>query len=162
MKPSETSRALAKLKAAWPRQPIDKETIEVYAQALAPFPFEPIAHAITTLIRTATFFPTVAEILRTAAAAMLQAPPPAEAWGAVIGQVRSVGLYGTPEFPHELVREAVREIGGYRRLCESRDTTSDRARFHEAYRELITEHVREFATNDLALPNRTEPKGLTE
>lgn len=163
MNPSETATVLGKLKGAWPRQPITAETVEVYTQALEPFPFDHVAHAITKLIRTATFFPTVAEILNTAAQAMLDAPGPSEAWAIVVGEVRRVGLYGRPDFRHEVIRDAVQAVGGFRRLCESRDATADRAKFHTAYSEILAEHVEQYACGDLpALPPQATKGQLTE
>jgi hypothetical protein len=66
--------------------------------------------------------------------------------------MRRVGYYRPcPEFSHPAIGKAVRAIGGWRYLCSSENTVSDRARFFETY-----ERFREQAHREETMPELTK------
>lgn len=134
MKDSEVVDILQQLKAAYPRQPISKDTLEIYARELEPFGADEMYTAMRWLLRNSRFFPTIAELIGSVAERRLNLPGPEDAWGEVASELRRVGHTARPEFSTDLIKEAVDNIGGWRRLCESSNGVSDRARFIDAYK----------------------------
>jgi hypothetical protein len=160
MKTSEIGVLMAILKAAYPRQVIQPLTLQVYTKALEPHDANEIAGAIEFITHRSRFFPTIAEILERAALTRTGAPDSAVAWGEVLAELRRVGHTSSPSYPHPLIGDSVKAIGGWRRLCESTDMTADRSRFHEAYAQLIRAQVDAFITN--ALPPMAQHKEIAE
>ena len=60
---------------------------------------------------------------------------PGEAWAEVLGAIRSVGSYGSPEFSDPLIQKAVNCIG-WRHLCLSENIEIQRAHFLKIYENL--------------------------
>ncbi len=77
---SEATALVATLAAAWPRQPIEQATLDIYALDLMDIDFNAAYLAFQTVRRTATFFPTIAEIRAAAAEHTIDAPTPMLAW----------------------------------------------------------------------------------
>lgn len=67
MTKAEALRLMAMLRAAWPRQEIGEDTTEVYAGMLADLSYADAKTAVTTLVKTSKWFPTIAEIREQAA-----------------------------------------------------------------------------------------------
>lgn len=133
---------LAKLVAIFPKHPLTRDTVEVYAQALASVDPLTLEAAISHLVTTARFFPKPSEILDAvfdleARAAGL--PDPEQAWELVDRELMNgrghpiVGRDLESNLPSS-IEQAVRAVGGWRYLCESENLTADRARFVDAYR----------------------------
>lgn len=101
MTTSEAVALVATLAAAWPRQPIEQATLDIYAHDLADLDFGLAARAVESVRRSATYFPAIAEIRNAAAELRLDAPSPMLAWEQASGRSDR----------HPLVREA-REIVG--------------------------------------------------
>ena len=122
---------------------------------LADLDFELAKRAVTRLIATSKFLPTIAEV-RSAATAFELGPVRAggEAWGDVVAAIRFVGHYGIPKFEDPLVAHCV-ECLSWRGLCLGENEAADRARFIEMY-DAVAERRR---TDDVA---RAEPLRLPD
>jgi hypothetical protein len=137
--PPEIEKALTVLSYAYPNFDLPKETVQIYIRLLADLDFELLKAATLQCATINKFFPTVAEIR--AAATELQAmaegvPSGIEAWGQVLRQMRDVGSYGRPSFSHPLIDSIVHQFG-WKNLCLSENSVSDRARFLDAYAQAL-------------------------
>ena len=123
------------LAAAYPSFLLTRETIAVYQRVLSDVPDELLQGAALDAVSKSRFFPTVAE-LRDAALSIKRIgsgnPSAFEGWEEVIRLIREKGHGFLPEFSHPWITSAVRQIGGWQRLCMSENLVADRARFLEA------------------------------
>lgn len=100
MTESEALKTIAVLKAAYPRQEIQEETLRIYLAELIDLDYDLIGKAARTHIRTSQWFPTIAE-LRAGVAALRPraeaAPPPMR-----IGEPMPDGIWASikAKFPH--------------------------------------------------------------
>jgi hypothetical protein len=126
------------LAAAYPSFSLTRETIAVYQRVLSDLPDELLQTAALDAISKCKWFPTVAELrdaalsIRTNSMAQLSA---FEAWDEVCRLIRDQGHVSTPEFSHPWIAAAVRQSGGWVRLCMSENTVADRARFIEGFQD---------------------------
>lgn len=141
MDPNESKRivsVLAPLVAIYPNWNPKSETIDVYEAVLADIHPDALAAAIMDLIsEPRDFMPTPGVIrhrvieLNDKASGL---PSAYEAW-----QMAITDLGYHAEDLHSSVIEAVRRIGGWNHLRMSTNPASERARFIEAYREVVKE-----------------------
>lgn len=103
MKTSEALRIVDKLKAAYPRQVIGRETLQIYAEALADLDGDLLRRVATDHIRSERWFPTIAA-LREHCADLVSGLPPATAI--------AVALSSPGAKLHPLVRLALIEAIG--------------------------------------------------
>lgn len=132
----ETSRVLAVLTAHWPmfQIPNPEGTLHAYQLGLSDVPYDIGMVAAEKAIRTARFFPTVAELRDLILDKMLDFPSAEEAWAEVKRGFSHGGIYQEPEWSCLPVTQAVRAIG-WRVLCTSPEGGSDIAeRFSLTYR----------------------------
>src|SRR3990167_7053860 len=126
------------LAAAYPSFSLTRETIAVYQRVLSDVPDELLQHAALDCISKGRFFPSVSE-LRDAALSIKRIgsgnPSAFEGWEEVVRVVREKGHGFLPEFSHPWIGAAVRQIGGWQRLCMSENLVADRARFFEAFQD---------------------------
>lgn len=117
MNTTESQKVVGMLLAAFPAARITEPTVRLYERMLGDLDFELATNAVTRLVCTSKFMPTIAEI-REAAADLSVGPARSglEAWGDVMLAIRRVGHYGVPKFEDPLVAECVR-IMGWRYLC---------------------------------------------
>ncbi|TAK10581.1 MAG: hypothetical protein EPO32_14710 [Anaerolineae bacterium] len=161
MKPSETSKLLAIMAAAYPSAQLADETAFVYASTLGDLEFESVRAAVCRLIATHKFLPTVAEIREEEADLRVgPARAPGEAWGELLQEIHHTGYMGTPSFRDPLVAQIVRSWG-WRALCCEGELVSDRARFLELYAELQRRH-RATVVSGMALPSHQDAPGLRD
>jgi len=131
-----TLEVLGVLAAAFPQFNLTKETGAIYSRVLADLPDEILQMAAVDCISKGRFFPSVSELrdaalaIRTNSMAQLSA---FEAWDEVCRLIRDQGHGSTPEFSHPWIAAAVRQSGGWVRLCMSENSVADRARFLEAF-----------------------------
>jgi len=124
------------LSAAYPSFALTRETIGVYQRVLADVPDDLLQMAAVDCISKGRFFPSVSELrdaalaIRTNSMAQISA---FEAWDEVCRLIRDQGHASTPEFSHPWIAAAVRQSGGWVRLCMSENSIADRARFLEAF-----------------------------
>lgn len=131
------------------RKTIDGDTLDLYLRNLDDLPDGLVAQACRELIRTQTFFPSIAEIrqrvlaISPAGGALVD---PEAVWAEVMQQADRIGPEGVvrelrggewiehrPEFSSPLIAEAVRRIG-WRSLCRISldDEPTVRAQFRRA------------------------------
>ena len=133
MNKREAASLVAILAAAFPQRPVAKETVAIYADALADLEYDTTLEAIRGLVLTEDFMPTIASIRkRVGRANGMLAPTPIKAWGEVSGQAERVGRGGIPEWSHESIAEAVRSIGWWN-LCQSSNPETLRSQFLRLY-----------------------------
>lgn len=129
MNPSETTKLMALLKGAFPRQDVTPETLQVYCEFLADLDFNTAKDAIKRIVSTSRFWPTIAEI-RDACLAEQGLLPPEEAWAFV--SVRNL-LKPTGGWPSPEIAEAVRVAGGNWAWTHTDNPAAVRNTFLETY-----------------------------
>lgn len=137
------TEVLTGLAACYPNFQVPKQTVVAYAHVLADIDGEVLHAAALACVAKSRFFPTIAELRDEAyaiATNRLALPSAYEAWEEVMRQVRQVGSYGSPEWSHPWIEAALRQVGGFRYVCQSENSTADRARFIEAYTEAARRH----------------------
>lgn len=155
--------------AVFPNCKIDSVGLVLYSRALLPLSLAAIDAAMTKLLQTSVFFPTVAEIFKEAdkmeafAAAKHTGnaiPTAAEAWEEVQGLVKEFYVYRKWEFSCQQVEKAARRFGIYE-LCtlESDAVNTARAQFMRIYDSIVSQG-QENRQNQRAL-NAMNPKSLT-
>jgi hypothetical protein len=159
MKRSEAAEVVAMLVAAYPNAKTCASTSQVYETMLADLDAAVARAAVTRLIATSRFMPTIAEV-REAAAEAVSGPvrSGADAWLDVVGEIRRIGIYGSPRFDDALVASIVLRWG-WRALCDSPNEASDRARFIETY-DGLARKARQNEVAGLALPASSSVKAL--
>ena len=139
--PQTVAQVLTVLAAAYPRFKLPVETIRVYEQTLSDIPVEVLRAATLDLIAESKFFPTVAEIRKSAFALMASesgSMSAYEAWALTLDYVRDgrghpiIGKEKEFDVP-PLIEQAVRQVGGWKHLAEGENEAADRARFLEAF-----------------------------
>lgn len=136
MNRDETSRVLAVLTAHWPnyQMPNPEGTLMAYQLGLDDVPYDAAMQAAAKAIKTARFFPTVAELRDLILDKLLDFPSAEEAWAEIRRGFSYGGIYREPEWSCLPLAQAVRAIG-WRVLCTSPEGSSDVAdRFALTYR----------------------------
>jgi hypothetical protein len=120
-------------------RPGDKKTpgtLEIWAQRIIEIQADVLAAAALVFKDRLVFFPSLAEILEVCREISGEGkiPTAGEAYEEVTTAMRRVGYYQPcPEFSHPAVGQALRAVGGWKYLCSSENSVSDRARFFEVY-----------------------------
>jgi hypothetical protein len=133
MTKGEAAQVVAMLAAGFPGARFGEENAAVYEAFLSDLEFGLASAAITGLVNTSRFLPSIAEIR----AACLDSRDgkvrgAEDAWGDVVSEIRRVGAYGAPQLSDPLAAYAVERLG-WRNLCGSSNDAADRARFCELY-----------------------------
>ena len=134
MTKDEAKRMMALLKALYPRQTVEPETIRAYAGFIVDLDAREVEQAINEHVAESPYFPTVADIRQRVAKRSVHCPGADEAWGEVLREVRRVGYYGRPQFSHPAIAAAVDALG-WQEFCQS-DVESQgtwRAHFNRYY-----------------------------
>lgn len=147
---SETRLLMRTILAGWPAQRtrLDEDDIVamgvVYHAGLADLDYRVCDAAVTRMVRTSTFIPSVAEI-RAAAGVIMHGDVTtgAEAWGAVVKAMKEKGSHRVPGvdfFFRDPITERVVRALNWSELCggEAEKNASDRARFIDAYNNIST------------------------
>lgn len=114
----------------------------LWCEMLGDLPGDVLKAAALQHASSSKWFPTVAELRGAAfAIAYPQRLTAMEAWGEVARQIRSVGSWGKPECSNPITRQLVTEMG-WLNLCVSDCPGADRARFIEAYNQLVAREKR--------------------
>ncbi len=159
MKPSEVSQLVMMLMAAFPASKTSDSTSAVYEQMLLDLDETLARRAVTRIIATAKWLPTIAEIR--AASTELRLGPVrdgGEGWKDAMAAVRYVGRYGVPKVRDPLVREALRLWGSWQSFCDSpEDDPGGRARFIELY-DALARRQRDTEVSGIPLPAAERPR----
>lgn len=134
MTPSDGAKLVSMLLAAYPAGQFGNASAGLYERELADLDVAAASAAVTRLVRSSKWLPTISEI-RSAAAELAHGPRRlgAEGWGDVTDAVRRVGSYRpAPEFTDPIAGECVRLLG-WQNLCLGTNESADRARFIELY-----------------------------
>src|SRR3990167_8529852 len=147
------------LSAAYPNWNVTQYTNEVYFQDLKDIPADELFVAAQHCRSEAgrKFAPSVGELrgaVMDLRRASMNIPSAYDAWQEVLSQIGNVGSYGSPEFSSHLIDKVVKSLG-WRNLCLSENQVSDRARFLQAFEQLVERAARE----DMLLP---EVRGYIE
>ena len=158
MKESEALTLVAVLKGAYPRQPTDEATAEVYVRFLIDLDHEPAAAAVHRLIQTSTFFPTIAEIRADVAEYECGLPSVTEALELVMERNRLTDdeIEANP-LPTE-VKQAYRMVGGAWAFRTSENPIALRAQFRDAYGEIRAAAVRRIQQAPALAPPPGQPQ----
>ena len=116
----------ALLAAAYPREPMTEAQIALYEAYLASYPFPTVRTAVLRHIAQSPWFPRVSDVL--ALIAEEDTVDVDRAWAEVQRQIRTVGIYGRPEWSHPAIASAVKALG-WGTLCRSTNPEADRAHF---------------------------------
>lgn len=135
-----TLQCLALLAENWPKEPFNEARQRIYEMALADINPELLKAAVLACIATRTWFPQPAEIRQQAADLVQRASGQMgayEAWGELTKMLRrGYGINRTPSLD-DLTQRALDAIGGWRWFCNSDNPVADRARFIQAYEQLV-------------------------
>lgn len=139
MAPPNRQQLLADLRRAFPRQTVDAGTIQVYHRELADIPADVLETTVRAIIRTAEWFPTIAEIRAAAVERMLALPDEASALAQIDARMAWARLgedtRGDRPDVHPVVRSCVEYVGGYHAFRTTDEGGRLRAQFARAYRE---------------------------
>ena len=138
--PRTIAEILTVLAAAYPRFQLPAATVLIYEQTLSDIPVETLRAATLDMVAESKYFPTVAEIRKSAFALMAEqdgAIGAYEAWALTLDYVRQgrghpiVGQRDW-DIPAQ-IEQTVRQVGGWQHLAIADNVSADRARFVEAY-----------------------------
>lgn len=140
---TEATELVAMLQVAWPNHPWNAQSSRVYHMGLDDMDGAAVLALIPTLIKTAKFAPTPAEIRAFLAVPeadqwSAELPTGKDAWEEIRAQMRYPGAWGTPRYSHPLIERTSRAFG-WQDLCA---VTTDQMntlraqveRFHDGYR----------------------------
>jgi hypothetical protein len=124
---------LRQLFAAYPNSQATPETVAVYVRLLSDIPLDDLQTIVDQVIANNKFLPTIAE-LRDMHHTLNHADQItwADAWDSVMAEMRRIGSYGSPHFEDELTARVVKSMG-WKALCASENTQTDRAQFRDMY-----------------------------
>jgi hypothetical protein len=124
---------LRQLFAAYPNSQATPETVAVYVRLLSDIPLDDLQTIVDQVIANDKFLPTIAE-LRDMHHTLNHADQItwADAWDSVMAEMRRIGSYGSPHFEDELTARVVKSMG-WKALCASENTQTDRAQFRDMY-----------------------------
>lgn len=132
-------KALSPYLTAYPENKLDEASLIVYARALSDIPAEVVDVAMLKLVRTAKFFPRIADIIGQvkelgAYAAKSKIPDADEAWREVMREAHDKFVYGKWELSCPEVQQAVDNFGKMA-LCELKpeELNTARAQFRDIY-----------------------------
>ncbi|MCH8093252.1 MAG: hypothetical protein IH953_01535 [Chloroflexi bacterium] len=144
---------LAVLAAAYPRFELPVATIQIYEQSLADIPVDALHAATLDMVAESKFFPSVAEIRKSAFSLMAEEEPDAySAWATTLDYVRQGRGHPIKGKSREwdipaVIEQTVRQIGGWSHLAMAENVAADRARFIDAYDRMIEKQ--EYKTRQL-------------
>lgn len=143
MLPSESSRVVALLAAAFPSANLHADTIAVYADSLRDLDAQEAIDAVRRLIATERYFPSIAIIRSNAIEARFKIPTVDSAVIELRRNLASAGQYiGLTKWSHHLLLEAAEAVGWFR-LANGDNPSADFAQFAKTYESLRTQVIRE-------------------
>lgn len=145
------TKMLSPYLAVFPSCKIDTVGLVLYAKALQPLSLPVIEAALTKLLQTSVFFPSVAEIFKEAdemerfalaKTSGSRVPTAAEAWEEVRKLVKDCYVYKKWEFSCPQVEKAAKQFG-IKELCvlESNAVNTARAQFMRIYDSIVNQNL---------------------
>lgn len=147
IKREQIIKLLAPYMAVFPNCKIDATGLLLYSRALMPLRIQDIEAAMTKLLQTCKFFPSVAEIFEAAdsvngyieAANGSRLPTPAEAWAEAMRNVKEFSLYRPWRYSCSEVGKAVEQFGRYElAMLDAKDVNIARAQFMRIYESVVS------------------------
>lgn len=132
MNKSEATKLVGMAVAAFPnmQERAMMPTINLWVTLMADIDYKAAEIALIKILSSAKYFPAPGEVISAVKSMRKSDVPPVElAWEEVC---RGLNAYQRPNYSHPNIDETVR-VMGYRQLCYSTNTVSDRARFFEIY-----------------------------
>jgi hypothetical protein len=105
----QTRLIVGTLLAAFPRESVTQETVEVYSRMLEDLPYEDTLRAVKRILATRYTFPTIADVRREVFEDRLGLPTAVEVWEQVLRPAITDGEDGPPRDP--LVSEVMKATG---------------------------------------------------
>ena len=147
----DITKMLSPYLAVFPSCKIDSVGLVMYAKALLPLSLPVIEAALTKLLQTSVFFPSVAEIFKEAdemerfalaKSSGSRVPTAAEAWEEVQRLVKDCYVYKKWEFSCPQVERAAKQFG-IKELCvlESSAVNTARAQFMRIYDSIVNQNL---------------------
>jgi hypothetical protein len=165
MEKSQVLDLVAALRDRFPRQAKDfgARNAQAYCEDLVDLDYSAALVAVRTLAATLDWFPSIAEIRKTAAEYMSPVPDADRAWCDALKYGNRVGWGNHREFDsetggykplplcdlHPAVIAAVEGLGGWRELGRSKNQEIDRAHFLKLYATTKDRHLKEVVTRPL-------------
>lgn len=120
---------------------VDDEALAILVAATMDIPLEQFPTVLAQAVNDPQFMLHIPSSIRAAYQLVqrdspLTLPLAAEAWGEVVRQISRVGRDGQPQFSHPLIERAVKALD-WRELCNSENQVADRARFIQAYEQMV-------------------------
>jgi hypothetical protein len=139
--------AIQQLSSAYPGHEMKPSTLDLYLDDLAGIDPELLNTAARYLIRTDTFFPSIARIRETCAELALGLPTEQDALGIVTNYL-SISEENHPFVTDALVLSAVRTLGGWYAFRNSTEPQILYAQFVKHYREARAAAIKAVQTSD--------------
>ncbi len=135
-------KLMAVLSLAYPNYQIKDGQTELYYQMLKDLDYELLDAAAKSLMTTAKFYPSIAELRQTAFDLTEKAqgiPDAFTAWEEVMYKIGHKMTYDEPEWSHPLIARAVQTVG-FKRLCNFNldDLSFERSNFYKVYDSLLS------------------------
>lgn len=127
---AECLQLFALLAAAYPKEPMTKPQVELYATLLAPYAVTAVRDAALTHVQKSPWFPRVSDLVGQLEVGTTRDPD--QGWAEVLRQVRCEGWCGTPQWSGPAVAEAVQALG-WQEICASDNQEATRAHFLRFY-----------------------------
>jgi hypothetical protein len=141
-----TRDLVSDLADAFPRNAIRPGTVRIYVANLEDIPSKTLEAAVTELIKTSEFFPTVRAIREVAVERTLALPTEEEALSQVEARIGWRQLdeltRGEPPTVHADVKVALDHVGGFFAFRAAENPTVLRGQFLKIYRDLRAQRVR--------------------
>ena len=139
----QAKKLLLILEGSYPRFKFTDTMIQAYTFNLVDLPYQLASMAVRDLTRTLRFPPTPAEIRERCVLIAHDLPEVDAAWAEVREKAMGFSPYGGPRttYSSELVKEAVKAIGGIEALAYSERPEMMARQFKEAFERLRTGHI---------------------
>lgn len=152
---------LSDLKRAYPRETITGDRLALYHRELVDLPPAVLAQAVSVVIRTSRYFPTVAELRAAAAEFALGLPTEADALAQVEARIRwARDQEGEPPPVHPLAASTLKLVGGYAAFRDADQPAVVRGQWLRLFREERARLLRSHAEGPPALPSGREARAL--
>lgn len=156
---------IARLAEAFPKMKVPPETFQVYLADLADVPLETLEAAVTRLIRTSEWFPTINAIRAECAEHLLNLPNEFGAVAQIYARIewaRDQGEEGAEEPPavHPLAKRALDQVGGYPAFRTSSEPGVVLGQYNRIYREMRAAAIRDAQLAPAVGPG-SRPRELT-
>ena len=141
------AHALSNMRDAFPRQPFGDQAVRIYAEQLADLDGQDVLAAVTRLLRSSPYMPTIFDIRREVVEHISPMPTMEQAWDqAVAGHTDST-----------LVRETIEACGGFWEIRRCTNLGTLRSQFRKDYEARRSEAVKAMVVGTPIQPEQLAP-----